>query len=482
MPEHLFQIADSLRFAELSGDFNPLHIDPLHARRTLFGKPVVHGIYLVIWALNTLVTKRVLLSSLIAKFSSHVGVGETVTCAIRCQDSDNMEIVLNSQGIECSTIRLGFEHPFDSPASVGEHSAGRGVCRDMNLEAIPSAFGRTELCLEPGRLESLFPGLLENFAPRQIAALLASTRVVGMECPGVYSIYSDLKIDFEAGYSVQDTVVDWRVVRFDARFNKLVLRMSALDLSAEITAFLRPRSQDQPSFLKVRKHVPPSRYMDQKAFVIGGSRGIGEVCAKILAAGGADVHLTYHQGAQDASRVVNEIRQCGGTAQEAQLDVLNGPINLRAVLGEWYPSHIYYFATPQIFGPRTGLFSHDSFQRFYQVYVQGFLNVYSALRRISKAQIDIYYPSSVAVADAPFDLGEYAAAKSAGETLCRFLTKIDSNVRIRVNRLPRLPTDQTVNLLGVKSSDILNTLLLSLDTRETHVFFEACGDESKGPD
>jgi 3-hydroxybutyryl-CoA dehydratase len=32
-------------FAELSGDWNPLHTDPAHASRTQFGRPVLHGAY-----------------------------------------------------------------------------------------------------------------------------------------------------------------------------------------------------------------------------------------------------------------------------------------------------------------------------------------------------------------------------------------------------------------------------------------------------
>ena len=30
-------------FAQLSGDFNPIHIDPEYARSTSFGKPIAHG-------------------------------------------------------------------------------------------------------------------------------------------------------------------------------------------------------------------------------------------------------------------------------------------------------------------------------------------------------------------------------------------------------------------------------------------------------
>lgn len=40
---HALTAEDVQRFAELTGDFNPMHVDPAFARRTSFGKPIVHG-------------------------------------------------------------------------------------------------------------------------------------------------------------------------------------------------------------------------------------------------------------------------------------------------------------------------------------------------------------------------------------------------------------------------------------------------------
>ena len=39
-----FSIADQRRFADLSGDSNPMHMDPVAARRLLSGQLVVHGV------------------------------------------------------------------------------------------------------------------------------------------------------------------------------------------------------------------------------------------------------------------------------------------------------------------------------------------------------------------------------------------------------------------------------------------------------
>ena len=49
----VYSQADQARFAALSGDLNPIHVDPVIARRTGAGALVVHGVHNLLWCLDS---------------------------------------------------------------------------------------------------------------------------------------------------------------------------------------------------------------------------------------------------------------------------------------------------------------------------------------------------------------------------------------------------------------------------------------------
>ena len=74
-----FQASDQDAFARLSGDHNPLHVDPLAARRLIFGGPVVHGVHLLLWALDVFVRPtKVSITNLSVQFVAPILVGAEV--------------------------------------------------------------------------------------------------------------------------------------------------------------------------------------------------------------------------------------------------------------------------------------------------------------------------------------------------------------------------------------------------------------------
>lgn len=80
--------ADDVRlFAEVSGDDNPLHLDPEYAATTPFGKPIVHGAFLL--AIVSKVLGRdypghgAVAVSLSAKFLRPVPVGSAIMVEVK---------------------------------------------------------------------------------------------------------------------------------------------------------------------------------------------------------------------------------------------------------------------------------------------------------------------------------------------------------------------------------------------------------------
>ena len=79
--------ADVSAFADITGDDNPLHLDADYAATTPFGKPIVHGVYVL--GLASKVLGRdfpghgSVAVSLSAKFLRPVPVGEEVTIEVK---------------------------------------------------------------------------------------------------------------------------------------------------------------------------------------------------------------------------------------------------------------------------------------------------------------------------------------------------------------------------------------------------------------
>ena len=88
----LFQITDQVKFSIFSGDYNPMHIDEITSRRFLYGKPVVHGINLVLNALevwSSLNKNHFSISYIETEFLSPVFLDKEVSFQFSCNDNIN---------------------------------------------------------------------------------------------------------------------------------------------------------------------------------------------------------------------------------------------------------------------------------------------------------------------------------------------------------------------------------------------------------
>jgi hypothetical protein len=466
MAERAFTSDDQLAFAKLSGDYNPLHVDPVIARRLLFGQQIVHGLHALLWSVDECLrsrTQSLELRAVKANFQAGIGLGQTVNCLCINKNEYQVEIRLEIDRAPVMWIQIDWSPSSRQQADTLQtalHAPGK--CRERSFGEAAGASGSVPLYLDGELAATLFPNLMRLVPIMQIAALLATTRLVGMECPGLHSVYSGLNLVFSPD---RDGIpeLNYHVADGNQRLALLLVDVDGPGMRGQIKTFFRPIPQAQPAITDVCREVESNEFSEQQALIIGGSRGLGEVAAKLLAAGGAEVIITYYRGEQDAKRIVEEIVARGARAACLPLNVLDpSPALLSMVANRSTPLYLYYFATPFIFGAAKGRFSSRRFTAFCEYYVTGFMRTVQSVAASSAGLKKIFYPSSAAVEELPLDMGEYAAAKMAGEILCDFLQKTNPGLCIHKPRLPRVATDQTVSLLPVSNQDPVSVLLAHL--------------------
>jgi NADP-dependent 3-hydroxy acid dehydrogenase YdfG len=465
MSKRTFTLDNQHSFAALSGDWNPLHVDPLAARRSQFGRPVVHGMHLLLWSLEQLLPSGPTpLVKLSCTMRNPVGIDEQVSCRLIDREQGRLRIVIEAGSNQCATVDFETGAMQGNP-SFADRTPDVRPSQDLQEQDLAHQHGVLPLEMSVASFGELFPRLSTILPAQQVAVVLATTRLVGMECPGLHSIYSELSLAFSpSSKTTPQEVLSWQVARYDERFKRLTISIAANGASGAITAMLRPGPQSQPTSAELRKSLShATQYADQRALVVGGSRGLGELCAKLLAVGGADVRLSYLRGRADAEAVVADIRASGGKANIFEYDILGANDALANSLGgNWVPSHVYYFATPPIFAAARGKFSSDLFAQFCQYYVDGFYSCYQAVRQLTSDSIKLFYPSTVAVETIFPNMGEYGAAKSAGENLCKYIELCDRKAHVKIARLPRLPSDQTLSLVQAETESPIETMLVFL--------------------
>lgn len=452
-----FSEGDQLVFADLSGDRNPLHVDRIAARRLLFGGPVVHGVNLILWALNE--AARGLnaphrLVSLSAAFAKPVLVGDKVSLKLERTDADVTAVISASSG-PAATIRYTWQ-PIDADAPNVNLPNAEGICRDLTFDQAAASVGRLFPQLDRALLHRIAPDAGKRLPQAQIATLLVTTRLVGMECPGLHSLFNSLKLDFDDA-SLESGPLVYKVSNALERYAFLTIDLSAPGVSGKAQTSYRPPPRRQASLSEVRNHVDANEFASQRALVIGGSRGLGEVTAKIVCAGGGQTRITWRSGGEDADAVAAELGERGSAVRfDAAQPVVEA---LAEVKKGFEPTHVYYFASPRILLDGSRVFDQTRFSDYTSIYVSGFCELVRALSGAGDSETPVFFfPSTIFIDEPVPNALEYIAAKAAGEGACAALAA-ELGAKFVMQRLPQLATDQTVGLLGVAGDDPVETMV-----------------------
>ena len=455
-----FSLDDQTRFAQLSSDFNPIHLDQHFARRTQAGAPIVHGIHTLLWATNAaLQASPINIVDISARFPQPLYLDEVASVRLKRRTDRQIDVEVVAADTVIALIRLS-SAPGKTAAGQQEFAldAPQQLSEPINPTFAELAGQTGTVTIGGADIAALFPALANAIGVAGIKALLATSQIVGMQCPGLHSLFAGLNINFNEGADRNETL-GYAVAKSDARFRSLQIDIAGYGATGRLEAFARLPPPPQAGMREIIARLSGRPFADQRSLVVGGSRGLGAVTAKIIAAGGGHPIITYRDSRAEADDVAGDIRNSDGSCDILRYDaLLPAADQLRAVEPV---DCCYYFATPKIFLRKSGLFEADKLRSFLSFYVDGFFDLCTTLVRDRSNTLAMFYPSTVAIERGLTTTAEYAMAKSAGETLARHLNEFMPHIEILCRRLPRILTDQTATV-GVASADNALDVMLAV--------------------
>jgi acyl dehydratase/NAD(P)-dependent dehydrogenase (short-subunit alcohol dehydrogenase family) len=458
LASRVFSLTDQAAFARLSSDWNPMHLDHAFARRSQVGAPVVHGIHTLVWAADAVLQSFPLgIANMRARFLKPLYLNETASVRIRDRTDQRIEIEVVAANIVVASIRLS-SVPGKWKAQTAQVAPSPTVrlSEPANLRFEQLAGYAGSVATGEADIRSSFPALTEAIGAPAVRGLLATSQIVGMACPGLHSLFAGLDVDCNPE-SDRENALAYAVRKIDARFRSLQIDVSGAGIAGRLDAFARLAPPIQPGMSEICPRVSGKPFGGQKSLIIGGSRGLGEVTAKIVAAGGGRPVLTYRESLHEAEQVAADIVRAGGRCDILRYDaLLPAATQLRNVGGV---DCCYYFATPKIFQRKSALYEPEKLRTFLDFYADGFFELCAALVRDGPGKLTMFYPSTVAIDQAVGATTEYAMAKMAGEILAKYVNESMSGIHVISRRLPRILTDQTATVGVASAGNALDAML-----------------------
>jgi NAD(P)-dependent dehydrogenase (short-subunit alcohol dehydrogenase family) len=440
-------LSDVEKFGAISGDRNPIHVDPVLARRMIFNRAIVHGVLLVLLVLEDIIRESALgaieIMDLHALFRRPVSVGDAALFEINGEWPKFHFSILSSRS-PSTTGTVTFRDRREGWGKLRLRANERIPVADIDEDEIENAVGHDYLT-NPDELEDSLPNVCSAIPAEQISALLALTRIIGMRCPGLRSVLSEVTLKAPA----TGDRIDWKVPEYDRRFARVELVMSGSGYAMNGVSFVQPRSRPGVSVGELRDLILPGEFARRNAVVIGGSRGLGAAFVRLLALGGAQIVATYRAEAAEAAAIKAELGDAGAGVRYQKLD-LDIAEQLPTNLVNAEVSDLFYCASPPIFVGSKGVIASELFDDFNRIYVSAFLKSFEQIRERCPYLRYVFYPSSGVLDDPQPNLVEYAMSKIAAEELVRALASKYRKIRFHCVRIPRLDTDQTITLSNVK--------------------------------
>ncbi len=277
--ERKFDWPDQRLFVHLSGDSNPIHMSEVAARRTQAGRPMLHGVNVVLWAMEAMASRGNLAFPIVevkADFRHLMLVGETIS--VWPMRDDGAKLTAQIRAGETTAVSLKVVRDEPAAASEEDIESAQEVTRRRvrtqrrsgewkNWRTRPGSY----LCVRA-------PSSTTLPSPRRSAsfALLSLPDSPGWsECK--YPAFTPVHFLFMFFFEQCDekNMLRYRVNDVDERFRMVTLSVRGPGVRGTVNAIARIPPVAQTSIAAIASSVARDEFVGATALIIGGSRGLG---------------------------------------------------------------------------------------------------------------------------------------------------------------------------------------------------------------
>ena len=445
----IFSISDQMAFAEASGDFNPIHINSIAARRFLYGECVVHGIHGLLWALDLVSIKsNFTLEEVKVVFKKPIFLNKIINCYWN-KKVNIIKLFSSSNLLAEISIKVVKKIKNNTHFSIGRKKRLKDPLKtnmtELKVNTKHSHYFHGSLDV----LNKLFPIFLKKFGENLLIETAALSEIVGMQVPGLNSLFISAHIKYEKKKEKPYFLIE----NLDKRFGLVNLLVRAYNSKCKLSAVYRPEIVDVPKIKYINKNIKieKNEFKNCKALIIGGSRGLGAWVAKILAAGKGQSTITYVNGLNEAKSIEKDINFSNKLCHIKYLNIKN-----KFIFDLSSYNQIYYFASPKIMKSYKKKLDKRLYNKYYKYYVLLFEKILDEAKLYKNIKA-IFYPSTVFLNTQEEGFKEYLKAKNLGEELCK-KTNLLKKMMVIYSRLPKMETDQTSSLVKTSNADPVKIL------------------------
>ena len=444
-----FNNNDQLNFSKITGDSNPIHLDKSYAKNTLFQGIVVHGLNIVVWALEKSISSKIKDIKIIKiNFLNFVSLNEEVFVKKIKNSNKKIQLIIKSKK-ERKIIIENFISNEKISFQKNHHTLKNKKKNSLKRKNMKRIKGFLFLQRNKNYIKKIYTKINNAAAIEKIVRLISISRLVGVQLNNNPGVLSSIDLSFQ-NTSLKNKIY-FKVKNFVKKFSFCELEIEGNGIKGSIESLLIPEI-NQINFNEITKGITKKILLKKKILVVGGSSGLGEITVKTLCALGANVTFTYNNNYKNSKKIITDIKKLNLKCNLFKLDVTKIKKKDLIFLNSKKFENIFYFATPKIIA--TNKFNKDLYKEYLNYYVKSFKKILKILNQTKENKIKIFFPSTIYINEKNKKFIEYINAKKKAESLCdRFNKKNNLKYYILYERLPRILTRQSSSFYDLNYSN-----------------------------